>query len=84
MNVNFSEHTAKLIERIGFPAVVALLLLAIFVSMLLPIKSSLEGHTRGDAVRTYLLRRICLNTAPNADAQADCIQEIQSATALRP
>ena len=74
---------AKLVSTIGFPAVVALLLLAALFGWIpspsltssRAIEATLKSHTRDDGTRTYLLRRICQHSATTKEEAWKCLQD---------
>lgn len=73
----------KLIRDIGLPAVFALMLLLAFLGWVpspllsshVRIEAKLDTHVRTDNTRTYLLRRICQNSATNQEDAYKCLQD---------
>lgn len=76
-------EVSKIVRDIGFPAVVALILLAAMMGwapspMLnshVRIETMLANHARDDGTRTFLLRRICQNGAISKEDQIKCLQD---------
>lgn len=73
----------KLIQTVGFPIAVAMILLATFFGWLpSPMLTEhkhlvdiLGAHTREDGTRTFLLRQICQNVSTNKDDARKCLQD---------
>lgn len=66
------EKWMEMVKQVGFPIVIALLLMFFYVTQLKGLAQAVEQHVEDMRQLVPLMKQTCLNTAHDADARRGC------------